>query len=106
MPIEKIIEGGVSQIQALEYYLRSGAGDTETLLQESAQRIQQYEDEIKNIRKIMEERVNEQNAVVAACNQKKLEVQQILEFFGRDAVAEVVKASPKLQEPTITPSSQ
>ena len=99
VPIEKIIEGGVSQIQALEYYLRSGASNTETLLQESAQRIQQYEDEIKNIRKIMEERVSEQNAVVASCNQKKLEVQQILEFFGRDAVAEVVKASPKLQEP-------
>jgi hypothetical protein len=99
VPIEKIIEAGVGEIQALEYYLRSGAQDTETLLQESAQRIQQYEEEIKTIRRVMEERVAEQNAVVAACNGKKLEVQKILEFFGREAVAEVVKASPKLQEP-------
>jgi hypothetical protein len=99
VPIEKIIEAGVGEIQALEYYLRSGAQDTEKLLQESAQRIQQYEEEIKTIRRVMEERVAEQNAVVAACNGKKLEVQKILEFFGREAVAEVVKASPKLQEP-------
>ena len=103
VPIEKIIEAGVAEMQALEYYIRSGATDTETLLKESAQRIQTYEEEIKTIRRIMEERVNEQNAVVASCNQKKLEVQQILEFFGRDAVAEVVKASPKLQEPTVEP---
>jgi hypothetical protein len=99
VPIEKIIEAGVAEIQALEYYIRSGATDTETLLKESAERIQTYEEEIKTIRRIMEERVNEQNAVAASCNQKKLEVQQILEFFGREAVAEVVKASPKLQEP-------
>ena len=103
VPIEKIIEAGVAEMQALEYYIRSGATDTETLLKESAQRIQTYEEEIKTIRRVMEERVNEQNAVVASCNQKKLEVQQILEFFGRDAVAEVVKASPKLQEPTVEP---
>jgi hypothetical protein len=102
VPIEKIVEAGAAEIQALEFYIRSGAGDTEKLLKESSERIAQYEQEIQNLRRIMEERVSEQNTVVAACNQKKLEVQKILEFFGRDVVAQVVKDSPKLHEPTGT----
>ncbi|HVG39534.1 MAG TPA: hypothetical protein VM870_09605, partial [Pyrinomonadaceae bacterium] len=57
---------------------------------------------IANIRRVMEERVQEQQAVVKSCNEKKLEVQQILEFFGRDKVASVVKASPKLHDPAET----
>lgn len=99
VPIEKIVEAGVAEIQALEFYIRSGGSDTEKLLKESSERIQQYEQEIQNLRKIMEERVKEQNQVVAACNGKKLEVQKVLEFFGRDVVAQVVKDSPKLHEP-------
>jgi hypothetical protein len=99
VPIEKIIEAGVAEIEALEFYIRSGASDTEKVLQDGSQRIQQYELEIQNLRKIMEERVKEQNSVVAACNAKKLDVQKVLEFFGRDKVAQVVKESPKLHEP-------
>ncbi len=100
VPIEKIIEAGAGEIQALEFYIRSGSTDTEKVLQDGTVRIQQYELEIQNLRRIMEDRVNEQNSVVAACNAKKLEVQKVLEFFGRDVVAQVVKESPKLQEPT------
>jgi hypothetical protein len=99
VPIEKIIEAGVAEIEALEFYIRGGASDTEKVLQDGTTRIQQYELEIQNLRKIMEERVREQNTVVAACNAKKLDVQKVLEFFGRDKVAQVVKDSPKLHEP-------
>ena len=105
VPIEKIVEAGAAEIQALEFYIRSGAGDTEKVLKESSDRINQYEQEIQNLRKIMEERVKEQNTVTAACNQKKLEVQKVLEFFGKDVVAQVVKDSPKLHEPTGTVES-
>ena len=100
VPIEKIVEAGAAEIQALEFYIRSGAGDTEKLLKESSERIEQYEQEINNLRKIMEERVAEQNTVTAACNTKKLEIQKVLEFFGREVVAQVVKDSPKLHEPS------
>lgn len=100
VPIEKIIEAGVAEIEALEFYIRSGANDTEKVLQDGAARIQNYELEIQNLRKIMEDRVKEQNSVITACNAKKLEVQTVLEFFGRDKVAEVVKDSPKLHEPS------
>lgn len=100
VPVEKIIESGAEEIQALEFYIRAGASDTEKLISESEQRIKEYEQEIANIRKIMQDRVAEQQTVIQKCNEKKLEVQQILEFFGRDAVAAVVKASPKLHDPS------
>ena len=45
------------------------------------------------------ERTKEQLGVTSACNQKKLEVQRVLEFFGQEAVAKVVRESPKLVEP-------
>ena len=105
VPLEKIIEAGAGEIQALEGYIRAGAADTQKLLQESAQRIEQYEAEIKQIRSVMDSRVQEQQSVVKACNDKKLSVQQILEFFGQDAVARVVRQSPKLHEPGAAPST-
>ena len=45
-------------------------------------------------------RVQEQQSVTAACNAKKLDVQRVLEFFGQEAVARVVRESPKLYEPS------
>jgi hypothetical protein len=100
VPIDRIIETGVEEIQALEAYIRSGAADTQKVLDESTRRIQRYEDEIKNIRMVMEQRVQEQQAVTTACNARKLDVQQILEFFGQEAVARVVRESPKLHDPS------
>jgi len=90
--IDKIIEGGVAEIQALEGYIRTGAADTQTLLAESAARIKKFEDEILRIRTVMDQRVQEQQAVTKACNERKLGIQQILEFFGQEAVARVVQA--------------
>ena len=61
---------------------------------------EQYEEEIKNIRAVMQQSVDEQQTLIKVCNDKKLEVQQVLEFFGQDKVASVVKASPKLHDPS------
>jgi hypothetical protein len=91
--IDRIIEGGVAEIQALEGYIRTGAADTQTLLTESAERIRKFEDEIQRIRTVMDARVQEQQAVTKACNEQKLGIQQILEFFGQEAVARVVQAA-------------
>lgn len=99
VPVEKIIEAGAEEIQALEFYLRSGAADTEKVIEESEQRMRDYEQEIKIIRQVMQERVLEQQTVIKSCNDKKLEIQQILEFFGQEKMASVVKASPKLHDP-------
>ncbi|HEV8241638.1 MAG TPA: hypothetical protein VGS57_19905 [Thermoanaerobaculia bacterium] len=100
VPIDKIIEAGVEEIQALEAYIRAGAGDTQKLISESQARIAQFEEEVQRIKRVMDERVQEQAAVVRACNDKKLDVQRVLEFFGQEAVARVVRDSPKLIDPS------
>jgi hypothetical protein len=100
VPIEKIIEASVEEIQALDGYIRNGAADNEKLIQESDARIKQYEAEIANIRSVMQQSVEEQQRLIKVCNEKKLEVQRVLEFFGQAAVARVVKASPKLHDPS------
>ncbi|HKV34167.1 MAG TPA: hypothetical protein VJP89_07600 [Pyrinomonadaceae bacterium] len=100
VPIEKIIEATAEEIQALDGYTRNCAADNEKLIQESDARIKQYEQEIANIRTVMQQSVEEQQKLIKVCNDKKLEVQQVLEFFGRDKVASVVKASPKLHDPS------
>ena len=99
VPIEKIIEAGAQELQALDGYIRAGAGDTEKVTSEADLRIKQYEEEIVKLRTVMQERVSEQQSVVRSCNEKKLEVQKVLEFFGQEAVARVVRESPKLHEP-------
>ena len=99
VPIDQIIEATAQEIQALEAYIRNGAADTDKVTAEAEQRIKQYEDEIVKLRTVMRQRVDEQQTVVKSCNDKKLEVQKVLEFFGQDAVARVVKDSPKLHEP-------
>ena len=100
VPIEKIIEATAEEIQALDGYIRNCAADNEKLIQESDARIKHYEQEIANIRTVMQQSVAEQQNLIKMCNDKKLEVQQVLEFFGRDKVASVVKASPKLHDPS------
>jgi hypothetical protein len=99
VPIEKIIEGAVQEIQALEAYIRAGSLDTQNVHEESAKRISQFEAEISRIKSVMESRTQEQLAVAAACNERKLGIQKVLEFFGQETVARVVRDSPKLVEP-------
>jgi hypothetical protein len=100
IPVEKIIESGAQELQALEAYIRTGAADVEKVTLEADDRIKQYEEEITRLKTVMQQRVDEQNKVIANCNKKKLDVQKVLEFFGQDAVARVVRESPKLQEPS------
>src|SRR4051812_24304622 len=47
--IEKIIESGAEELQALDAYIRGGARDTEQITSEAEQRIRQLEEEIANL---------------------------------------------------------
>jgi hypothetical protein len=100
VPIEKIIESAAEELQALEAYIRTGAADVDKVTTEAGQRIKQFEEEIVRLKSVMQDRVNEQLAVIKSCNGRKLDVQKVLEFFGQEAVARVVRESPKLQEPS------
>jgi hypothetical protein len=99
VPIDNIIETGVAEIQALEAYIRKSAGDTQQVLEETTRRIAQFEEEARKLRARMEQQVQLQQAVAAGCNGRKLDIQKVLEFFGQEAVARVVQASPRLHDP-------
>jgi hypothetical protein len=99
VPVEQIVEATAQELQALEAYIRAGAADTEKVTSEADLRIKQYEEEIVKLRTVMQQRVEEQQVVVKAVNDKKLEIQKVLEFFGQETVARVVRESPKLKEP-------
>jgi uncharacterized small protein (DUF1192 family) len=102
VPIENIIEAGVAEIQALEAYIRKNALDTQQVLQESNSRIAQFEEEVRRLRAQMEQQVRQQQGITTACNTRKLDIQKVLEFFGQEAVARVVQASPRLHDPSAT----
>ena len=99
VPVEQIVEATAQELQALEAYIRAGAADTEKVTSEADLRIKQYEEEIVKLKSVMQQRVEEQQAVIKRCNEKKLEIQKVLEFFGQETVARVVRESPKLKEP-------
>jgi hypothetical protein len=103
VPIDNIIETGVAEIQALEGYIRAVAARTQKGVEDSQKKIDDLEKSIKDLQAGMQKSVGEQQAVLKACNDKKLEVQHILEFFGQEAVAKVVQESPKLHSPDSLP---
>jgi hypothetical protein len=98
-PVEKIIETGAQEIQSLEVYIQQGQQETQALLQQSQKRLEELNAEIGRVKQVMEDQVSQQYALAQACNEQKLKVQEVLEFFGQEAVARVVKESPKLHEP-------
>jgi hypothetical protein len=100
VPIASIIEAGVHEIQALEGYIQADARDARKVAEESEKRIAQHEEEINQLKTVMAQRAADQTAVAQTCNDRKLEVQQVLEFFGQEAVARVVRDSPKLTSPS------
>ncbi|MDL1949210.1 hypothetical protein FBQ97_05270 [Acidobacteria bacterium ACD] len=100
IPIEKIIETGVEEIQALEGYQRKDAADAAATSREVQALVEGYEAKIREARSLLSQRLSESAAVAGKCNAKKLEVQRVLEFFGQEAVARVVRDSPRLVEPS------
>ncbi len=99
IPVDEIIEAGVQQIQALEAYIQHGERHTQNVLGDARARTEKLANEINEIKKLMELQLTSQQDLVRATNQQKLRVQGVLEFFGQEAIAKVVRESPKLVEP-------
>jgi uncharacterized protein YgbK (DUF1537 family) len=99
VPVDQIIETGAEEIQALDAFIKHGEQHTQSVLVSARARVQKLEAEIAEIRSLMEMQVSTQQSLARASNEQKLRVQAVLEFFGQEAVARVVKASPKLVEP-------
>ena len=98
IPVDQIIETGAQQIQALDAFIKHGEQQTQSVLSDARARVLKLEAEIAEIKKLMELQVGTQESLTRATNEQKLRVQSVLEFFGQEAVARVVHASPKLVE--------
>ena len=92
-------QAAVGEMEALEAFILTGAKQMQTTLTEASALIAEHEKEIARLRQEMELATQEQKQRTQAANQKKLEIQPVLEFFGEEAVAQVVRESPKLHEP-------
>lgn len=99
IPLDQIIESAAEEIQALEAYIQHGERHTESVLADASQQIGKLEAQIGEIKKLMELQARTQRGIVKASNEQKLRIQTVLEFFGQEAVARVVRESPKLVEP-------
>jgi hypothetical protein len=95
-----IIEAAVGEIEALEAFIRGGQAETQKILSEGTTRVAELEKEIAEVKKVMQQAVQDQEVRTNKANTEKLSVQQVLEFFGEDAVAKVVNDSPKLHQPS------
>ncbi|HEV3073204.1 MAG TPA: hypothetical protein VHB47_02200 [Thermoanaerobaculia bacterium] len=82
VPVEKILAAGDREIQALDAFAEADAADTRQVLDDSNRKIAQYEQEIQRIRQVMDERVAAQQSVARGCAAGKLELAQVLGFFG------------------------
>ncbi len=103
-PVDQIIEAGAGEIQALQAYIEKGQQDAQAVLAEGNARVAQLEQEMARVKEAMEQAVKLQYELTNACNGEKLRVQEVLEFFGQEAVSRVVRESPKLHEPTAAPA--
>ena len=99
IPLDQIIETAAEEIQALEAYIQHGERNTAAILTDATQQVARLEGQIAEVKKLMDLQVRTQRGVVKASNDQKLRIQAVLEFFGQEAVARVVRESPKLVEP-------
>ena len=98
IPVDQIIETGAQEIQALDAFIKHGEAQTQSVLSDARARVIKLDAEIAEIKKLMELQVGTQESLARATNEQKLRVQAVLEFFGQEAVARVVRESPKLVE--------
>jgi hypothetical protein len=99
IPLDSIIETAAEEIQALEAFIQHGERHTQSVLLDANAQIEKLAGQISEIKKLMELQIRTQQGVVRSSNEQKLRVQQVLEFFGQEAVARVVEQSPKLVVP-------
>ena len=99
VPTSKIIEAAVEEVQGLEAFIHAGQHEVQRILSTGSERIAALELEIREIKQVMEQAIASQEGRARAANAEKLKVQDVLEFFGQEAVARVVEESPKLVSP-------
>lgn len=94
--VDAILEAAILHQRALDQHAEDGAQKTQTLLEESTLRLQELEREAERVRKIMQDQQIAQQALHLACADTRQKVQEILDFFGQEAVERVAQSSARL----------
>ncbi|HXO29087.1 MAG TPA: hypothetical protein VOA80_17175 [Thermoanaerobaculia bacterium] len=105
VPVEKILAAGDREMQALDAYAEADAADTRQVLDDSNRKIAQYEQEIQRIRQVMDERVAAQQGVARGCAAGKLELAQVLGFFGHPPATPATPAAAAAPGSPAAPAS-
>lgn len=97
IPIEQIIESAALHIRAVDKHSLEGQTQTQAFLEQGKRRIAELEKELSRVRSSMQEQQSLQKGLELACSQKKRRIQDVLDFFGPEAVEKATKLSPKLR---------
>lgn len=90
VPTDEILRAAAAEIQALEAYVQAGEAGARRTAEDGNARIAELEAEMGRVRQAMEQAAVEQEGRARAASQEKLNVQQVLDFFGEEAVARAV----------------
>mgnify|MGYP006992421423 CR=1 FL=1 len=98
IPVEQIIESAALHLYAYDRHIKEGQAQTQALLEQSNRRLAELEQEVARVKLVMQEQLTQQRGLTAACNKQKLRVQEVLTFFGEEALNKVAQTSPKLRD--------
>ncbi|MFO0573249.1 MAG: hypothetical protein U1A78_04555 [Polyangia bacterium] len=98
IPVEQIIESAALHLYAYDRHVKEGQAQTQALLEQSNRRLAELEQEVARVKLVMQEQLTQQRGLTAACNKQKLRVQEVLTFFGEEALNKVAQTSPKLRD--------
>lgn len=99
IPVDRILESALLHIAVFEKHARAGETETQSTLEQSNRRLAELEREATRIRQTMQETRAHQQGLAFACSRQKMRVNEVLEFFGPEAVERARQSSVKLRDP-------
>lgn len=94
-PIESIIKAGMAERVALDSFLEIGQDAVQKLITESKTHIERLQADIAGLQTLVEGRLREHEGQRKTCEAKKIEIQMVLEFFGKSSVPVPAKEEPE-----------
>lgn len=81
-PVEEIVQAGASELHALGAFVEFGARNTQKAVAEASERIEALSREIAEVKGAIEQKLAAQQRLATECDQRKLRVEEVLDFFG------------------------
>jgi hypothetical protein len=98
IPVEQIIESALLHQRAIDRHIQIGQVQTQSLLEQSTRRLAELEKEAARVKQVMQDQLGQQQGLTNTCGQKRARIQEVLDFFGKDAIQKVTQGSVKLRD--------